>query len=76
MPTQEQPNNSVQFISCQLKLRTEKGLMTYTLSQYELRRLMAEFRRIKARYPSEVQGVTLWLMQFLNRLQKPSDEQS
>jgi hypothetical protein len=76
MPTQEQPNNSVQFISCQLKLRIGKELMTYTLSQYELRRLMAEFRKIKAQSPLVTPEVMHWLMQSLNRLQKQSDEQS
>jgi hypothetical protein len=76
MPTQEQPNNSVQFISCQLKLRIGSELMTFTLSRYELLRLMAEFQKIKAQSPLVTPEVMHWLMQSLNRLQKQSGEQS
>jgi hypothetical protein len=50
--------------------------MTFTLSRYELRRLMAEFQKIKAQSPLVTPEVMHWLMQSLNRLQKQSDEQS
>jgi hypothetical protein len=76
MPTQEQPNNSVQFINCQLKLRIGKGIDDiYVVSV----RVTAADGRVSENQGAVSVGtpeVMHWLMQFLNRLQKPSDEQS